>query len=528
MRSRSLSNLLFACLVGFPIWPLSAEETVVEQWDCFELAFSAPATANPFVGVAFSATFEKGGQRFEPEGFYDGNDVFKVRFMPNEPGVWTYRSQSNYAPLDGHTGSFTCTPAREGNHGPVQVRNQYHFGYADGTPFRPFGTTIYEWWYQPDALREQTLTTLKSSPFNKARFLVIPNYRKEYHTGGSLALDAFPFEGDSRETWDFSRFNPEFFQRLEENVARLRDLGIEADLILFRPYDNPKWGFDQMSMATNDRYLRYLVARLAAYRNVWWCLANEHSFIEHLTDADWDHLFQVVQAHDPYAHLRSIQNADKIYDFNKPWVTHVAFHNYMTIRYPGVPAVLRTIYHKPVIHDEINYEGDIDSRWGQLSSEEMTYRFWVGTIGGTYVTHGETKRGEIGDGWISRGGLLTRQSPARIAFLKDIVEHSGLAALDPIDPAFKTNIAGKPGTYYLIYLGKEQVESWPFVLPRDGLEAGMRFKVDVIDTWNMTISPVAQTFEIEKADRYNFADKQRQAIALPAQPYMAFENSTVG
>ena len=499
----------------------SAQETQVEQWDIFELSLSVPATSNPFVGVTFTAVFEKDDQRFEPEGFYDGNDVFKVRFMPNQPGTWTYQTKSNYSALDGRKGTFNCTPPSAGNHGPVRVRKQYHFGYADGTSFRPFGTTIYEWSYQPEAQQRKTLDTLKSSPFNKARFLVIPNYRNEYHKGGSLELDCFPFVGHSRDTWDFSRFNPVFFQRLEKNVARLRDLGIQADLILFRPYDNARWGFDKMDMATNERYLRYVVARLAAYRNVWWCMANEHSFIRDLTDADWDQLFQVVQASDPYNHLRSIQNATAIYDHHKPWVTHVAMHNYMAVRYLGVSPLLRDIYRKPIIYDEMNYEGDIDSRWGQLSSEEMAYRFWVATIGGTYATHGETWRDEVGDGWISRGGVLTRQSPARIAFLKDIVKQSQLDELEPIDQGFKTNMAGRAGEYYLIYFGKETPESWPFILPRDGLEPGMRFKVDIIDTWNIKITSLDQTFEVERAGRYDFCDKNKQVISLPGKPYMA-------
>jgi hypothetical protein len=350
---------------------------------------------------------------------------------------------------------------------------------------------------------------------------VIPNYRDEYHEGGSLELDCFPFVGHCRDTWDFSRFNPVFFQRLEKNVARLREMGIQADLILFRPYDNVNWGFDKMDMATNERYLRYVVARLAAYRNVWWCMANEHSFIRHLTDTDWDQLLQVLQASDPYGHLRSIQNADAFYDHHKPWITHVAMHNYMTIRYLGVPPVLRDIYRKPIIFDEINYEGDIDRRWGQLSSEEMTYRFWVATIGGTYATHGETRRDKVGDGWISRGGVLTRQSPARIAFLRDIVEQAPLDQLEPIDRGFQTNMAGKAGEYYLVYFGKDTLKNWPFALPRNGLESDMRFKVDVIDTWDMSITPLEEVFEIERIDHYTFRDKNKQIITLPGKPYMA-------
>ena len=493
----------------------------VEQWGIYEIELKGPTNGNPFVDVQLSAKFDNGSNKVAVPGFYDGDGVYRVRFMPEAQGKWHYETHANVPQLTGKTGEFTVTPPGKGNHGSVRVRNRYHFGYADGTPFRPFGTTLYEWSFQPEAQQQQTLDTLKSSPFNKARFLVIPNYRDEYHQGGSLALDCFPFKGQSRDTWDFSRPNPVFFQRLEKNVARLRDLGIQADLILFRPYDDPKWGFDRMGMPANERYLRYVTARLAAYRNVWWCMANEYSFMTNLTDADWDQLFKVLQASDPFNHLRSVQNADAIYNHHQPWITHVAMHNYMAVRYLGVSPLLRDIYRKPVIYDEMNYEGDVESRWGQLSSEEMTHRFWVATIGGTYATHGETRRGEVGDGWISRGGKLTRQSPARIAFLKKIVDQSSLNELEPIDPGFVTNMAGKPGRYYLIYFGKERLDAWPFVLPRDGLEPGMRFKADVIDTWNMQITPLDQTFEVERVDNYTFRDKDKQVIPLPGKPCMA-------
>jgi hypothetical protein len=264
-----------------------------------------------------------------------------------------------------------------------------------------------------------------------------------------------------------------------------------------------------------------VVARLAAYRNIWWSMANENSFIRHLNDADWDRLFQVLEASDPYGHLRSIHNADRIYDHNKPWITHVSLQYYMAVRFFGVSPLLRDIFRKPIVHDEINYEGDIASRWGQLSGEEMTYRFWIAVIGGAYATHGETWRDEVGDGWISRGGTLRRQSPDRIAFLKAIVERSRLDALEPIDQYYQANMAGKAGQYYLVYLGKETPESWAFVLPRNGLEPHMRFKVDIIDTWNMEITSLAQTFEVERVNKYTFVDRKKQVVPLPGKPYMA-------
>jgi hypothetical protein len=194
----------------------------------------------------------------------------------------------------------------------------------------------------------------------------------------------------------------------------------------------------------------------------------------------------------------------------------------MAVRFPGVSALLRDIYRKPIIHDEINYEGDIESRWGQLSGEEMVYRFWTAMVGGAYVTHGETKRGEpFGDGWISTGGTLSRESPARIAFLRQIVEQGPAQGLDPIEQYWEPNMAGQNGQYYLIYFGKDRPTAWPFVLPDDELQPGMRFTAEVIDTWDMTIMPVQQTFAVERISRYKFADKGKAAVPLPGKPYMA-------
>ena len=88
--------------------------------------------------------------------------------------------------------------------------------------------------------------------FNKVRMCVFP---KNY----SLVKDEpalYPFEirktikdkeGNERKEWDFDRFDPAFFQHLEKRIDQLNRLGIEADLILFHPYDKGRWGFDAMS-----------------------------------------------------------------------------------------------------------------------------------------------------------------------------------------------------------------------------------------------------------------------------------------
>jgi hypothetical protein len=499
---------------------LTAQDEKIEKWGIYEISLSGPATGNPFVGIELSAAFRNGDKACEPEGFYDGDGIYKIRFMPDSIGTWTYKTKSNRDELNGKEGQFECIAASGSNHGPVRVRNQYHFAYEDGTPLFPFGTTIYEWPFQSESKKADTIETLKSSPFNKARFLAVPPWRQQY-VEGPAALDCFPFVGTSKKTWDFSRFNPVYFQRLEQCIAQLRDIGVEADLILFRPYDNGKWGFDTMDAETNDRFVRYMVARFAAYRNIWWSLANENSFIRHMTDSDWDRLFQLVQAKDPYHHLRSVHNAGRIYDYTKPWVTHVSLQYYMAVRSFGISPMLRDIYKKPIVHDEINYEGNIDRRWGQLTGREMVFRFWTAYTGGAYATHGEAMTGDpYGDGWISTGGKLHGESPARIAFLKKIVEEGPAEGLNPLDQYYQKNMAGKYGQYYLIYFGKDEPEEWEFKLPDEALKSGMRFKAELIDTWNMNITAIDKTFEVKQLDRYSYIDKNRAKIELPGKPFM--------
>ena len=65
----------------------------------------------------------------------------------------------------------------------------------------------------------------------------------------------YPFEGTPPKAWDFIRYNPEFFRHIERRVGDLRELGIEADIILFHPYD--RWGFSEMD-AESDYRLIYL------------------------------------------------------------------------------------------------------------------------------------------------------------------------------------------------------------------------------------------------------------------------------
>ena len=237
----------------------NSEVNMIERWGIFELTLSGPDTGNPFTEVELTAEFKQNSRTFEPHGFYDGNGVYKIRFMPDAVGEWTYTTQSNYAELDGKTGQFTCVKPSDGNRGPVRVYKDFYLQYADGTPYHQFGTTCYAWAHQGGAMEEQTLETLTEAPFNKMRMCIFP---KDYAYNKNEPV-YYPFEGEPLKDWDFTKFNPEFWQHFEQRVQDLLDLGIEADIILFHTYD--RWDFENMDAESDDRYIRYAVARLAAF-----------------------------------------------------------------------------------------------------------------------------------------------------------------------------------------------------------------------------------------------------------------------
>ncbi|MBC8234715.1 DUF5060 domain-containing protein [bacterium] len=444
----------------------------VECWGIFEISMNGPENGNPFLDVQLSGQFQCKDRVMKVDGFYDGDGIYRIRFMPDTIGTWSYVTESNCSDLDGKTGAFICTEPSSKNHGPVYVNKTYHFAYADGTPYHQIGTTCYVWNHQGDALEEQTLATLKTASFNKIRMCVFPKhyaYNKNeppYH----------PFERADTGGWDFTQFNPQFFRHLEKRVGDLMKLGIEADIILFHPYD--RWGYATLDAEADDRYLRYLVARLAASRNVWWSMANEYDLMKAKALADWDRFFQIVQESDPYQHLRSAHNCRGFYDHSKPWVTHQSIQSSELHRVKE----WREQHKKPVVVDECRYEGNIPQGWGNISAEELVHRFWLGTMGGGYVGHGETYKHPEDILWWSKGGVLYGESPARIDFLKKIIEQAPpFAEMEPDQLSPDSYVLSKPGECYFIY----------FVNPTTAtlkLAGAKPYKVDAIDTWNMTIT----------------------------------------
>nr|WP_321455790.1 DUF5060 domain-containing protein [uncultured Cohaesibacter sp.] len=491
----------------------------IEKWDIFEVALQGPREGNPYLDINFDALFKFRERVIRVPGFYDGEGTYRLRFMPDMEGEWSFVTRSATPALDGKTGSFLSIAPTGNNHGPVRVRNRFHFAYEDGSPFLSFGTTCYAWTHQPLEEQEKTLATLAKTRFNKVRMGVFP---KDYPYNVNEPLHDVYHVVDGKR--DFDRPNFAAFQHFENQIAKLRSMGIEADVIMFHPYD--RWGYCDMTEVQDYRYVAYIAARFAAYRNLWWALANEYDFLLNTKPmARWDRFFQILEEEDPYRHLKSIHNGfvDANYDHRKPWVTHTCIQNWDVKRTQD----WRDRWGKPVVNDEPEYEGNLIQSWGNISAQELVHRFWITITRGGYAGHGETYSHPEDLIWWAKGGELHGEAWKRIGFLRDLLEadvHEGLEPLGPEDKFPWSRVSGAiDGDVRYIYFGEHQPVIWAAGFPEDD----DNYDVDLIDTWNMTISPLEKIpapanhpirhGEIVRPSKPDAAF----AVTLPGRPYLA-------
>lgn len=478
----------------------------IEKYNRFEIIISGPVPTGSNVKVDLISTFSKDDKKVIIKGFYNGNGQYLVRFMPEETGIWHYELRLKGSEEINESGDFECIRESGNNHGPV-IAHGMQFRYADGTRYTPFGTTIYAWIHQPKQLIEKTIKTLQKSPFNKVRMCVFPK-SMVYNNNEP---DLFPFEKNEEDKWDINLPNFEYWNHLEHQLNELQRLGIEADLILFHPYD--RWGFSKLSREEDLTYLDYCVRRLAAFRNIWWSLANEYDMVFNKNAEDWEAFGEFVSSQDPYHHLLSVHNWLRIYDASKSWITHCSVQTNLFER----TKIIGDQYNKPVMIDECKYEGNIEPQWGNISAFEMVHRFWAVMLLGGYATHGETFHQDDEVLWWAKGGELHGESAKRIAFLKDIMNGLGgeiqpyeartgidpnntsteaasdnpfvkaILSLDPSEMDLlrmgSMSYSGRYEDKYIIqYLGRECRAFFDIILPEDGAE----YSIDVVDIWEMS------------------------------------------
>ena len=336
----------------------------VPKWEIFEDSFQlCENLENPFVEVELSARFYKEGVSYTVDGFYDGEDVWRIRFSPMHEGVWHYVTRSNKPALNGLTGEFTCTQAV--SRGPLTLNPQFPnwFFRGDGEA----QLIVNDGWFPHTAnghelpFEDLEFQQPSGSEFNRF-FDILSEHGVNMVVGMSELYARQSSITDTSFVWpwrivdaeknliDKERFNLEFYRRWEDNLAHAakRDLFYAFELLydnsLIRPreWNNHPYNEKNGGWLTSDpgtdvcwrnlfdvnneqskkylgRYIRYTMARLACYRSVLWEVGAENANLAVLPErmlpkalmpvervAEWYRYWaRYIELHDPYGRLRT-------------------------------------------------------------------------------------------------------------------------------------------------------------------------------------------------------------------------------
>ncbi len=328
------------------LWGGSAcrsETPTVPLFRVFETPLrNSRAYANKFTDVELAATYTApSGKAKTFWGFFDGDgqgggdlrtgDVWRLRFMPDEPGNWTYAYQwSDGTP--GGQGAFTCVKEGAGK-GVLRAyeKNPHWFAYNGTDP-----VWLKSYYETGHGAIGQDFNWIVENVYAK----FIEHGYNHLQVNWLLSLCCFKqyyLDGPQPETLDLSLYeegkasstmNLGVWHRMERHLGFLndRDIGVH----MFLGFDGarnegPAWA--KLTEKEKEFYVRYVVSRIAPYANLaGWNFLWEVEGDREDHELGWARL---VQRYDIFEHLRTYEDEmprENAYD--RPEYTFAAVENH--------------------------------------------------------------------------------------------------------------------------------------------------------------------------------------------------------
>ncbi|MGC8666915.1 MAG: DUF5060 domain-containing protein [Chthonomonadales bacterium] len=442
----------------------------VGRWALWEAEFHARSVPrNPFTGVTLQAEFRSpSGRRYATEGFYDGGDVWRIRFMPDEVGTWHWsvRSVPADAGLTG-MGIFQCVNSRIP--GPLRVgQNPLWFATASGTPV--YLTAFLLW--RVDRLDVPTLSrTLDFLHRNGFNAIVGPHLTKD-----DAAWMPMP-----NGRMDFTRFNFDVWRRLDRVLeqAGARGMYVIPFSILGGTNDLPGPPKDDQ----RELLLHYWVARWGGYWNATFQPVSEYE--EGYSSAQMQSLGRRLYELDHGRHLISVHclRAGDASLWHASWFGYVTVQDKLSdldwAKYVWLADLFKQAG-KPILCHECFWEGNYYQREAGLDAANMRRGMWMAALSGGQITYADEvvpprrwqRREDVGVTFSERGmavkplGRLYQTMSILARFFRSIPWWR----LQPM-PRTAPGCAclADPGRTYVIYLPEGQAR-----LVLDGMRSAAR------------------------------------------------------
>lgn len=481
--------------------------TVVEL--SFQGPHQTPADA-PARDIDFHVLFrhEDGVSSYRISGFWDGDgkggssgNVFKVRFCPTKPGRWFLAEvYSNSLLLNGQKqGEYVSTTLskRKNHHGFWEVDaaspGKRWYRRSDGSHAYVFGNTMYTFLSQTGKDGRPSGNDIAADLRNNARY-----FRKVRF---SAIGDRYPHPDDSpffdsagKGTYDGDQsFRPDprwFHNRVDKAVQTSFDLDLIADLIL-SGVDLPTTRAALRAAGNNGDpgpYLKYMAARYGAYPNAWFCLINEFDLYGPIYKGSQVAVFgQTLRSYLPYPSPLSVHKSPGTWltalNTNPSWNDHVT----LQLKLKSLPVAADTIgisyvaagSDKPVIDDELSYQGD-----GDHHTEGDTIESHLGAfLGGGYASTGYKAANKLGQYFTGNFDPRIHTTSESLRWLREqIDDHITFWRMSPDQ--------GQGGSGQSIFRGNDDLRSmsWPeheYVLGTHQAQTGLTAQLPP-GTWTVT------------------------------------------
>jgi len=387
-----------------------AGETLgVSMWQQIEIPLTSSGQyENPFTDVTVSATFIAPSRRqYNVEGFYNGGNSWRVRFMPTEMGDWSYVTKSSDKAMNSLGGHFKCMSV--GGFGPVYADDKRpgHWCYASRQSFYYNGTKCFPlfgltksskgdayggWDTFVEYCTKMKFNSIMVAPYYRAsgiphggRWPSLPPYATVWPARGNPDK---PGDINRPGRVDFDRFYLPQWDKMDEIIREMQKREIIAYIVLHPGGARSVHNTDKFRRITGlteeqeELYFRYAVARLASFTNIRWSLAWNYTSYR---DARWaKKMGKFIRKHDPYQHPLSIHGDEDLRLGQEDWVDFVIVSGRTDD--PEVYERARSLK-KPIVNDNYGTEGR-----KLLSADQVRRVNWYLAVSGAYGSYGNATR----------------------------------------------------------------------------------------------------------------------------------------
>ncbi len=474
--------LSFASLADAQRVDFSKPAGSVEAYGYLEIAATVepPDVRNPFLDASLTGSFKTkdGSKAWNVEGFCDSTDgsVFRIRFMPLQPGVYTYSVTYKQGQFQRSSdGEFQVTTAHR--RGTIAVDPQYpwHFIWS-GTGEHYFfnGTTAY--WlvgWRDDHVIQYSVDRLHRLKVNRMRVTIAGREASTFFgepvmmgpdwTALVAAWPAQNADDPLHPGFDYTRFNVSYWQKFD----RMLRFALDRDMIISLVLDmgdsriHPDAGSED-----ERRFIRYAVNRFSAFSNITWDLGDD---LDSYRDEKWTHeTGMLIQQLDPYKHLETSHPAatNAHQDRASSWFGFTSYQEWSRNQH-ALMLESRKLQEKtgrviPQTNEEYGYE-DHYPHWaapGSDSADVLRRTAWDIVMAGGYQTAGETARrgtnigADMGGGWMNGRGDDTMTMFLGYGHMVDFFTAFEWWKTNPHDELVSAGnyCLADPGKTYVVYL----------------------------------------------------------------------------